>query len=525
MSDPLGNADQARVRPAGHAAPWRRLVLLLALLCPVVWSNGWEHHAVPVDALLRALHSEHPEYRARAAVSLGIKGERSAVPDLIAVLADNEPAPQVRASVFRALGRIGDPAAVGPLLKALRTEQRPELRAAAALGLGDMADPGSLDTLLEVLSRESDFGVRVSTITALGGFGVDKAVTALAAYTGDPDARIRRGAIRSLGRTGSREATGPLLAALGASEDVATRIAAVDALALIGASAARPALEALLEQTRSDTLKTHLVVALGAIRDGSTIPVLVGLLDSGSPEQRYLALTALTELGAAGSAEPIAAFYADLARDLDALRDHGYPQMAAALTAGLRMQAAALRALHELNPATGLDAFTHASRAQVFPRDSAAGLRLNVIAFESRRLAISGLGYAGSESAFERLVDDAIWGDPDPRIRAVAARAVAVTGNPNAARYVTGRLADPDPAVRWTAAASLGRLGSAEAVDPLRRSLDDAHSEVRRQAVLSLTLLDAFDARPKIERLSRQDPSERVRRAAANALELLSGLP
>ncbi len=498
------------------------LLFLGVFLAGPVWPNGWEHRAIPLSVLLRALQSEDPAYRARAALSLGIKRDPRALSDLVSRLARGESEPAVRANIYRALGRIGESSAAETLVRALKDEQYPEARAQAALALGDLADMRGLDALVVALSAEKDARVIAGLVSALGAFSDSRAVKALvtALKAGDPE--IKRQAIQALGRTGSAEAVKPLLTALAQLSGERHLIAAIDALAMIGDPRSRAPLEDLLINSQAESVRTHVVVALGAIRDGSTVPALIGLLDTGSLGQRYLALVALADLGDPKAVQPVTEFYRSIAQQLDSIGPAETGDVMDLLVAALRLQGAALRALLQLDPGSALYAFLHGAKHRAFSKDSAAGLRLNVLVYQARRLAVSGLGYEGSRIAFDALTSAAIWDDPDPAIRAVATRAVAVSGQPDAIDFLLKRIADPQPEVRWTAASVLGRLTEGRAEDALRLLLTDVHSEVRRQAVLSLAYLNALGARADITRLAETDPAARVRITAGEALKMLS---
>lgn len=106
--------------------------------------------------------------------------------------------------------------------------------------------------------------------------------------------------------------------------------------------------------------------------------------------------------------------------------------------------------------------------------------------------------------------------DETPRLVAVAAGLLA---------------SDPHPRVRYHAAFALYEyaLGKPELVrgrrDVLVAALEDESELVRKDAAGTLGLVDATDARPALRELAESDPSERVRDAAAEALESLSRGP
>lgn len=86
----------------------RRLFLVVALLSSSggAMENGWEHGAVPFEALVAALRSESAGMRARAAESIGYRGEARGTPPLLDLLAGGESSHRVRSAAYTALGGI-----------------------------------------------------------------------------------------------------------------------------------------------------------------------------------------------------------------------------------------------------------------------------------------------------------------------------------------------------------------------------------------------------------------------------------
>jgi HEAT repeat protein len=110
---------------------------------------------------------------------------------LIAALDDGAEA--VRAAAAAALGRLGDPAAVGPLAKALG---RPDwhLRRAAAQALASFADPRAAEALTKALAEDPHWAVRAAAATALGRRKEAAAVPPLLAGLADGHWYVRRAA-------------------------------------------------------------------------------------------------------------------------------------------------------------------------------------------------------------------------------------------------------------------------------------------------------------------------------------------
>lgn len=493
------------------------LALALAFALPggPVVANGWEHWGIPLDVLLKSLEGEDPGYRLRAARSLGVRRERSAVPRLLDMLASREEPAWVRAEAIRALGEIGDPRAVDGLVTVLRENIREELRGPAATALGRLGGPSARDALLGALGSEPTLLVRADIVTALGAFADPAVVDALAGLLADPSARGLHGrAIRSLGNTGSRRATPALLAALAAPGSDRTRALVVEALGRIADPAARTSLESLFNTTGDPGLKVRITVALGAIQDGSAVPKLIALLDNEIAAVQFFAVEALGAAGADAAAEPLRALYrrsAAAGGAPDAAADR--PEIVRHL-AQLSLQVAVVRALTAIDPRGSLAVFLEAARPRAVTRASAVGLRLNEGLYELRRAAIVGLGYSGRDEAVDTLVGDGFLTQRDFRLRAASLRALGVLRRAHTAIAVRPLLRDPVAEVRWVAAKVLGRLGDAQAGGDLVAALQDAHPEVRRQAILSLGYLQVAAACPALAGLVREDRADDVREAA-----------
>jgi hypothetical protein len=65
-------------------------MLLVCLPLHGLRANGWEHAAVPYEVLVKALQKGQAETRARAAQSLGIRGQPEAVEPLLLQLSARE---------------------------------------------------------------------------------------------------------------------------------------------------------------------------------------------------------------------------------------------------------------------------------------------------------------------------------------------------------------------------------------------------------------------------------------------------
>ncbi|GGJ77863.1 hypothetical protein GCM10010123_04890 [Pilimelia anulata] len=189
------------------------------------------------------LRNRSAAVRAEAAQVLGDLGHVPAVPVLIRLLDD--PSDEVAVVAVRALGRLGDARAAGPLLRALGDRELPAQLVARALGrLGE----GALRPLVAALQPGHGDAVRVSALQALGTLVAPATLPPVAevlAETGAAPA-VRVAAARTLGRFGTRSTLAPLLAVVQAPGPAALRAAAAEALGVVGAAAAVPPLGALV---------------------------------------------------------------------------------------------------------------------------------------------------------------------------------------------------------------------------------------------------------------------------------------
>ncbi len=516
-------------KPAfGYRPHFRWFVVTLPLFLMFIFiatqshGNGWEHGAIPFEALVKALEFESPGMRMRAAQSLGIRGQPEAVEPLLRRFDKPEENPLVRSALYVALGNLKDPRGIPVLTACLDGETREELRSDCVTALGVLGDESTLPHLLTARREESSFLVKSRVVGALGGFSEEAAVQTLAALvTGDGNRNLRQRAIRALGGTESQAAVKPLLKALAGSRSDNERLLIVRALTKLRSSKATKPLTKLLHNTEDPQLRTQIVIALGTIRDGDTYPILIEMLTDEVPAVRYFAVKSLRNQGRREAAIPIGRLSLKISRRLE---QHSTQELLAdpvAVLADLSFQVAALQAITELDASKGLQALLHAARPRSVPRDSAAALKLAKNFYRQRRAALNGLGYSRSREAAAFLAGRQGIGDPDFRLRAVAVRSLGVLGFSDTSEKVIFSLDDPVAEVRWTAALVLGRLGVLNAVKPLMKRLSDINSEVRKQSALSLGYLADRRAYDELSRLATDDENKNVRIAAAYSLQLL----
>jgi HEAT repeat protein len=445
--------------------------LLLAAKLAVESGHGQIMRGILVPRLLRVLRGRRvgDSVREAAAKALGRIGDAAAVPGLLAALGDADA--DVRRAAAKALGEIGDAAAVPGLLAALRdADWRVRWAAAKALGeIGAPAVPGLLAAL-----RDESWQVCEAAAEALGEIGAP-VVPGLLAALRDADWRVRRAAAWAL-RIGDAAAVPGLLAAL---RDAYWRVreAAAKALGEIGDAAAVPGLLAALRDAYAD-VREAAAKALGWIGDAAAVPGLLAALRDAYWRVREAAAKALGWIGDAAAVPGL----------LAALRDASwYVRWAAAAALG-RIGAPAV---------PGLLAALRDADADV------------------REAAAKASGWIGDAAAVPGLL--AALRDADADVRQAAAKALGWIGDAAAVPGLLAALRDAKWSVRWAAAAALGEIGDAAAVPGLLAALGDAEADVRRAAAAALGEIGDAAAVPGLLAALR-DASWYVREAAAAAL-------
>ncbi|MBL9205189.1 MAG: HEAT repeat domain-containing protein, partial [Opitutaceae bacterium] len=172
----LGHADQrVRLGAQFELARRNRFELLLATATDptasrltrvhAIWGcgQGLRRGAVKGEALLALLKDGDSELRAQTAKVLGDSPKvRAPAPALVALLED--PAPRVRFQATLALGKLGEPTAVKPMLAlAEREGTDPVVRNSLVVGLSGCARPEQL----EALRSSPSSAVRVVAVVAL----------------------------------------------------------------------------------------------------------------------------------------------------------------------------------------------------------------------------------------------------------------------------------------------------------------------------------------------------------------------
>ncbi len=259
---------------------------------------------------ISALDDEDWGVREDAAVALGRLGDPRSIQPLIRTLRDPDRA--VREAAVSALKTLGEPAVLSLgyclqdtnlqvqesaacILATTANEQVLEpllsaafspnwiVRMSAAQALGRIQSAQAIDTLVVVLQDKVP-AVREEAGRALIAIG-EASIPKLLETLSDRNWRIRLRAVEAFALLKPREAVGPLMTLVLEDPDTAVRQDAVRALGHIGDSRAIPLLlSSLALQTPS--LKLPAIEALGRLRSTEAIPALIAIVNS-LPTEAY----------------------------------------------------------------------------------------------------------------------------------------------------------------------------------------------------------------------------------------------
>jgi HEAT repeat protein len=206
-----------------------------------------------VDLLINALRDENRDVQYDAAIALGIIGDPKAVEPLITVVQDNEE-DSVCAQAINALERINDIRAVDVLIRALdvNIHQADQHRKVsywvandAARTLGELGDQKANEPLLAMLlDKNTDYRLLYNIEVSLGKLKEKRAFEPLIAMLEHPESIVVIGAIDALASFRDERAVEPLIAKL-KSPDGSIQIEAVRMLGRMSDKRALPALEAI----------------------------------------------------------------------------------------------------------------------------------------------------------------------------------------------------------------------------------------------------------------------------------------
>lgn len=452
-----------------------------------------------VPTLLEALGDDDGNVRAAAAENLGKLRATEAVPALLEAM--RHPDVLLRFTILDALGKIGVPVPLERLLP-FRDETLLRKALIDCLGLvGDAsAIPELLAGLADPMRNVRD--ASLLGLAALGDRYPDAARETLAARNhpatveavlgyldaGQP-ATVRRAAVRLLGWLASPRALLPLLQAL--TDETLQQ----DALpALVSVVARSPGAAAEAWPQLSSLQQAYLAYACGEAGCSEALPLLTAALASSDGRLAQMSAHAIGRLGGMGELEPLAACLR---------HPEGEVRAAAAQSLGLLGGRFATGVLAVLEPLLAdADAGRRAAAVGIVGRleGEEVSRRLTMAlkdpAAEVRRTAISSL--AGAAVADHLPAVQLALTDEDIEVRRAAAEILGTSSDPEALHGLRLAACDEDLWVRAAAVRSLGRLGGAGEAGTIAALLGDPVGLVSIAALETLADLLGEQACPQL---------------------------
>jgi len=472
-----------------------------------------------IDAIAPLMQDRNAEVRHAAVAALGRLGSSAAVRALVARLGldDDTGAGLERTPVRDALVRAGAES-VAPLRTMLEHTSSPAIAASAAWVLGELRVKESGTDIALALRRGSL--PAAAALHALVGAGAPDALPLVLEFVDDdnpgtrneafaatealldpahPDGRAvepllaaaqsphlrpvdRVKLVGLLGRTRAARVA-PLLAGLLRSRDLATKLAAVDALGTLGPAGADPALLELLADRSSAETRLRAAIALATSGSSVARDAILKSLDEGQEVDRAAAWTALAGIL---TREPTDRAWGRLAASLEVAA--GGERDAILLALGR----AAPMALVEKLAREG-DADDRRTLA------AATGARADAVSF---------LG--------------ALLGDASPSVRAAAAWSLGEAADAGALRLLVPLASGPFPDAATNAAAAIGRIVARTPGDPATAALCALAARplslVQANALVGLSMARARCGDGILERGLVTASSAEVRAAAVRAV-------
>jgi HEAT repeat protein len=463
-----------------------------------------------VDLLVEQLGRDDLDTRRAAVTALGYIGDTRAVPALIALLDEGDR--QLLVPVAGALARLGDRRAFEPLVRRLGDEDL-AVRHAAIGALNSIGDP-EMGARMQVLLGDPDPLVRESAVKIGGYFGYaictdgllercrdavetvraaalehvafledDRVMPVLVGALEGETPRARAAAAQALAHVESPEAARALRRGV-QDPDPWVRYFSAASLGRLADACALPLLEALARNDPFPHVRMAAVDAIGVLGGDRAGGVLSALTESENPAVATAAVRALGAVNAASALEPLRRALSGpdalrRAAAADALaRWGGEPAVAL-----LRWTASADSEPEVVRAAIG-GLCCIGNRATPASQEAIGALA---------EVAIDPARRADAIAAMARLTADAIpavggcLSARDPNVRRAVVEALGRLSHPTASAYVRSALEDGDASVRQTAVsvlAGLGTRGVARSFAKLART--DPSGSVRQAAEAAL---------------------------------------
>ena len=335
------------------------------------------------------------------------------------------------------------------LLLELRDDAEPEPRANVAEALGALRDPRAVEALVGTFQQDPDIAVRLRAVRALAVVGDRRAIDPLLTALRQETKEIRQAAADALGSFASSALVETVTELLN-TDDALTRGYAVQAL---GAMRARSRVNTLLDLLTHDPnpfVRGRAAYSLGRLRIRRAAGALIAALNDPDYDVRTWAAWALGPLGRSTAVDALVRAAREDPAEI--------------------VRGAATLALSDFNNPHVLDTLTIMLRND--PNDFV------------RRSAAWSLGWFRDQAATVTLIT-ALADDRAPQVRGSAAEGL---GNRGDSRYLGHLLKslheDPAHEVRAEVARALGQIGDLQTLQPLLEAFNESPHELVRDGIV-----------------------------------------
>ncbi len=423
-----------------------------------------DRRAFDASTLDSAVRSADPAIRARAALALGRIGDARGRALLAGLLSD--PSPDVAASAAFGSQASGDATLTAELVPLLASRNASVVESAAK-AIGFLARGDGQDALVAAVGEAASPEPRATILRSLWRFSAAATEAVALRYAGDPDPRVRFGAVYALARKPLETSLAALTAAL-PDGDADTAAYAARALGILAKRESAEPLFAALDGGKTP-LVTNALVALEAVLEKNPgMPIakdrsarILALAGDANPNVAVPALTLLRQF--AGDREVFRRLWSIATTGQGRRREVAL----SSVTAVMRDKAStaldtAMRSTDPFLRAAAAEALAYLSFADAAP--SRARLAADPDA-RVRNAVLSSLRTAEAVAANRPLVDAAL-SDSDAGVRAAAIEALSRTGDPGVLQVLADAAAksasspNPDVPVAIIAAAEKFRSDS-----------------------------------------------------------------
>ena len=244
--------------------------------------------------LRQGLHDNDPQIVCMSAHALGRTGDAGILPDLVACLQSD--APEVRDAASQALIALGRraPGETFAALRPLLAHNDPGQKMFAVMVLRELDHPGVLEAL-SLAFKDPDAEVRRAAVKVFERCDVGEHLSTLFLTLTDEDAEVRRIVVEILANCRDEEALDGLQLAL-QDEDIWVRSSAVRGLGRVGGARSR----ALVEKALADPVGLVSIAALetlASLAGAAATPQMIAALDHDDEDVVTAAMNLLSRTG------------------------------------------------------------------------------------------------------------------------------------------------------------------------------------------------------------------------------------